>query len=118
LLFLIEHKLTHRQPRSSVGGTATGLAINVDVANGAFWASQDLHQAARNLCKDRNRGLSYDIFRDLMRPVKDKNGNITMSPDFKNLRKMVKLKFYVKHRGKAESMFPKCYIRYSFTDPA
>lgn len=93
------------QPNPSIGGSATGLAVNVDVANGAFWTPQDLHQAARNLCKERNRGLQYDVFQNLLRPIKDKNGRITMSPDFKNLRKMVKLKFWVKHRGKAESTF-------------
>jgi eukaryotic translation initiation factor 2C len=79
--------------------------VNVDVSNGTFWIAQDLHQAARNLCKERNRGLSYDVFHDLLRPVKNKkNDDITMSEDFKNLRKMAKLRFYVKHRGKADGM--------------
>ena len=86
-------------PKSSVGAPSTGLALNVDVANGTFWVAQDVHQAARNLCSQRNRGLKYDIFRNLLLPAKYKDGT-TMSEDFKNLRKMAKLKFYVKHRGK------------------
>jgi eukaryotic translation initiation factor 2C len=79
------------------------LALNVDVANGTFWAPQDVHQAARNFCRDRNRQLSYTVFRDLLKPVKDpKTGVVTQSEDFKNLRKLAKLKFRVKHRGKAD----------------
>jgi eukaryotic translation initiation factor 2C len=86
---------------SSVGAAGTGLALNVDVANGTFWASQDVHQAARNLCKARNRQLSYTVFRDLLLPVKTSNGGFTKSPDFKELTKLGKLKFKVKHRGKS-----------------
>ena len=85
------------------------MALNVDVANGTFWASQDLHQAARNLCKDNNRGLSYDVFQNLLRPIRGMDNKITMSNDFKNLRKMAKLKFWVKHRGKTESTYPNLY---------
>jgi eukaryotic translation initiation factor 2C len=83
-------------------GPGTGLALNVDVANGTFWTSQDVHQAARNLCKARNRNLSYQVFRDQLLPVKDpkKPGVWTQSNEFKELRKMAKLKFRVKHRGK------------------
>ncbi len=36
-------------------GNSTGLAVNVDVANGTFWIAQTLHQAARNLCDIRHR---------------------------------------------------------------
>jgi eukaryotic translation initiation factor 2C len=78
------------------------LALNVDVANGTFWAPQDVHQAARNFCRERNRQLSYTVFRDILKPVKDGKGGVTQSEDFKNLRKMAKLKFRVKHRGKQD----------------
>lgn len=80
------------------------MALNVDVANGTFWAPQDVHQAARNFCRDRNRQLSYTVFRDLLKPIKDTKhpGQVTQSEDFKNLRKLAKLKFRVKHRGKAD----------------
>jgi eukaryotic translation initiation factor 2C len=86
------------------------LALNVDVANGTFWTAQDLHQAARNYCSERNRALSYQVFQTLMLPAKDGKGGITMSEDFKNLRKMAKLKFWVKHRGKAESKYSTLFI--------
>ena len=85
-----------------MGGPGTGLAINVDVANGTFWAAQDVHQAARNLCSARNRQLDYGVFGRLMLPVKDGRGGYTQSDDFKLLRKMAKLKFTVKHRGKLD----------------
>ncbi|CZS95190.1 related to argonaute like post-transcriptional gene silencing protein QDE-2 [Rhynchosporium agropyri] len=87
-------------PNSSVGPPGTGLALNVDVANGTFWAAQDVHQAARNYCNQRNRQLSYTVFRDLLLPIKDGKGGWVKSEDFKNLAKFVKLKFIVKHRGK------------------
>jgi len=89
-------------PQSSIPGNtpSTGLALNVDVANGTFWVAQDVHQAARNLCSQRNKRLDYGVFGNLLLPVKYKDG-YTMSEEFKSLRKMAKLKFFVKHRGKA-----------------
>ncbi|KAH7395607.1 eukaryotic translation initiation factor-like protein 2C 2 [Cadophora sp. MPI-SDFR-AT-0126] len=89
-------------PTASIGAPGTGLALNVDVANGTFWAAQDVHQAARNYCSQRNRALSYTVFRDLLLPVKDGKGGWAKSEDFKNLSRFVKLKFIVKHRGKGD----------------
>ncbi|PSS06975.1 hypothetical protein M430DRAFT_271769 [Amorphotheca resinae ATCC 22711] len=100
-------------PKPSIGGPATGLALNVDVANGTFWTAQDLHQAARNFCNQRNRNLEYRIFQNLLLPVSDGKGGIAMSEDFKNLRKMAKLRFWVKHRGKTDDK--KEYIIKKFT---
>ncbi|EPQ63543.1 Bgt-1037 [Blumeria graminis f. sp. tritici] len=78
---------------------ATGLGVNVDVANGTFWISQDMHQAARNLCKERNRQLQWNVFRDLLQPIRDpKSGKWKKSEDWKTLQKMSKLRFTVKHR--------------------
>ncbi|KAI1004889.1 hypothetical protein K3495_g3326 [Podosphaera aphanis] len=90
-------------PRSSIGQAGTGLAVNVDVANGTFWISQDLHQAARNLCKQRNPQLHWNVFRDLVQPIRDpKDGRWKKSEDWKTLQKMSKLKFTVKHQGKKD----------------
>lgn len=47
---------------------------------------------------------NWDVFRNILRPVRYKDG-WTMSDDFKDLRKMTKLKFTVKHRGKGDGMF-------------
>ncbi|KAI9745991.1 MAG: hypothetical protein M1818_000672 [Claussenomyces sp. TS43310] len=89
------------QPMPNISGAfSTGLAVNVDVANGIFWASQALHQAARNFCRDRNPRMDWLVFNRLLKPTKDSRIGWTMSPDFKELRKLVKLKFAVKHRGK------------------
>ncbi len=107
------------QPIGS-SGASTGLAVNVDVANGTFWTSQGLHQCARNLCKTRNRNrksssrieitiltsstVDYLVFRNLLAPVQDPkvDGGWTWSPDFKELRKISgsRLRFSVNHRGK------------------
>jgi eukaryotic translation initiation factor 2C len=93
-----------------MGGPGTGLAINVDVANGTFWAAQDVHQAARNLCSARNRNLDYTTFARLLLPIKDGRGGTTQSEEFKLLRKMAKLKFTVKHRGKTDGELPPIYL--------
>ncbi|KAH6682517.1 Piwi domain-containing protein [Halenospora varia] len=85
--------------KPSVGGTSTGLALNVDVANGTFWTAQDVHQAARNFLKDRNRNLDWNTFKNQLLPIKRGN-TFHQSEDFKTLRKMGKLKFKVKYPGK------------------
>ncbi|TVY52417.1 Protein argonaute [Lachnellula cervina] len=87
-------------PMPSNGGPGTGLAVNVDVANGTFWTIQDVHQAARNFCKSKNRSLDWTVFINLMKPDNPTGNGLTMSEDFKELRKMVKLKFTVKHLDK------------------
>ncbi|TVY30849.1 Protein argonaute [Lachnellula hyalina] len=95
-------------PVPSNGGAGTGLAVNVDVANGTFWTVQDLHQAARNYCKSKNRSLDWQVFSNLVKPVNSGNG-LTMSEEFKELRKMCKLKFTVKHRTKNTALQKKAY---------
>ena len=92
--------LTSSQPKPSLGGSCTGLGINVDVANGTFWTSQDVHQAARNFCAivSGNRTLQYQKFRDSLQPIKRDN-KVFKSEAFLHLERMKKLKFYVKHRG-------------------
>ena len=91
----------------SMGSIGTGLAVNVDVANGTFWTAQELHQAARNFCSAfGNRQGSWPAFRDSLFPVKNpQNGKVTWPEAMKHLHKMTKLKFTVKHRGKNESKF-------------
>ncbi|PQE04484.1 piwi domain-containing protein [Rutstroemia sp. NJR-2017a BVV2] len=100
------------------GDLVRGLAVNVDVANGTFWTSQDIMQAARNLCNARNRRLDYTVFRDLLRPVRKQSGGFEKSVDFKTLEKMKKLKFTVKHRGKEDNKKPYTVKRFVFlTEP-
>lgn len=104
-------------PMPPSGQSGTGLAVNVDVANGTFWTSQDLHQAARNLCKERNRSLQWNTFRDLLQPVKDmKDGKWKKSEDWKTLQKMARLQFTVKHRGKNDGKSTQNYILISSTN--
>lgn len=67
-------------------------------------------QAVRNYVKDKGRIVSYLNLRDMFAP--DKNGG-GMSQHFKELRKMAKLKFTVKYRGKEPT--GKVYTIKSFT---
>lgn len=93
-------------PRPSLGGPGTGLAINVDVANGTFWTAQDVHQAARNYCSiiGGRRALDYHGLRDVLAPLKNNStGKFSSSEAFVHLNKMSKLRFTVKHRGKEDS---------------
>lgn len=98
-------------------GQGSGVALNVDVANGTFWSVKELHTAARDFCSDRNRRKDWGVFHQLIAPVNGPNGP-TMSEEFKNLRKMSKLKFTVAHtqekdRGKLYTIkrftFPKSF---------
>lgn len=88
------------------GNAIRGLAINVDVANGTFWTSQDVMQAARNLCSANNRSLQYENFRKDLMPYKNNQGRYEKSAEFKTLEKMKKLKFHLKHHGKQDGMLP------------
>lgn len=91
------------QPPAPGQSPATGLGINVDVSNGTFWTTQDLHQCARNYLKQRNPNKDYNKMIEILKPVKDSKKNcFTMSDDFKNLRKLTKLRFTVKHRAKGD----------------
>ncbi|KAM0178275.1 hypothetical protein ACHAPF_003640 [Botrytis cinerea] len=98
------------------GPVIRGLAVNVDVANGTFWTSQDFMQAARNLCSvPRNKALDYDVFRKLLRPEQRSmpNGRLEKSAEFLTLEKMKKLKFTLKHHGKKDDS--KIYTVKKFT---
>lgn len=105
-------RLCESPGRAGGQGTSnsTGLGVNVDVANGTFWVPQLLTQAARNLCADRNPNLDWDRFTESLRPVAAKGRTTNsgaqyyvMSRDFKELRKLHKLRFHVKHRGKEQN---------------
>ncbi|TAQ85545.1 hypothetical protein B7494_g6138 [Chlorociboria aeruginascens] len=105
-------------PKPSAGGSGTGLAINVDVANGTFWTSQDVHQAARNFCNARNRGLDWGIFRDQLKPMQGNNNRAKKSEMFKHMEKMVKLKFTVKYGPKNDDKKIYTIKRFHFDDHA
>ncbi|QSZ31114.1 hypothetical protein DSL72_000677 [Monilinia vaccinii-corymbosi] len=98
------------------GKAISGLAVNVDVANGTFWTSQDVMQAARNVCSARNRSLSYDIFRTHLLPFKNAFGKFEKSSEFKTLEKMKKLKFHLKHHGKQEDKKVYTIKRFTFSN--
>ncbi|KAG4026171.1 hypothetical protein MFRU_044g00410 [Monilinia fructicola] len=98
------------------GNAIRGLAINVDVANGTFWTSQDVMQAARNVCSARNRALNYDVFRTHLMPFRNAAGKYEKSAEFKTLEKMKKLKFHLKHHGKQEDKKVYTIKRFTFSN--
>ncbi|KAI1322332.1 Piwi domain-containing protein [Xylariaceae sp. FL0255] len=86
----------------------TGLMINVDVANTAFWQPLNIADVALRMVREHKREWANFEFADMgrvMKPVKaDKPGGSmwTHSEAFSLLRKLGKLKFNVRHRNKME----------------
>lgn len=85
----------------------TGLAVNVDVANGTFWTAQDVCQAARNLCKTGNPRMDYNTFRDQLKPrIDPKNPNCCAPSDaFRMMEKMKKLRFKISYQNKGNTPY-------------
>ncbi|OLN96063.1 Protein argonaute [Colletotrichum chlorophyti] len=97
-----------RMNQSVTNNIGRGLGLNVDVANTAFWKGNvPLHIFVRDYLGTCNRawkGKKPNEIAALLRPVpsKDKNGRpcLIMSDAFKHLRKLAKLRFSPRHRGK------------------
>ncbi|KAF9873507.1 eukaryotic translation initiation factor 2c [Colletotrichum karsti] len=97
-----------RMNQSFSGSIGRGLGMNVDVANTAFWkGGMPMHMFVKDFlatCDRRWSGLDPNGIAKLLAPVRqtDKNGRVqlTMSEAFKHLRKLAKIRFTPKHRGK------------------
>jgi eukaryotic translation initiation factor 2C len=76
--------------------------VNVDVANSTFWTAQDVHQAARNMLSRGNQRFDYTMMYKRLESVPYGKG-WTQSEDFKELRKMQKIKFKVKWFPKGDT---------------
>lgn len=93
----------------SINSGQSGLGVNVDVANTTFWASGNLDLIMRNyLCSSKEwANLSMKELTDALAPVQFRNkaGNLDWvpSPAFQGLRKLMKLRFEVRYRGKMQS---------------
>lgn len=93
---------------SSMRSGGSGLGINVDVANTAFWrGGMTLYELAIAYLKASKREWAtlshYQIVQQLKPiPIKDRNGTTVpgMSDMFSALRRLTKLEFHVRHRGK------------------
>ncbi|KAG9232999.1 Piwi domain-containing protein [Amylocarpus encephaloides] len=86
-------------PNPSIGGVGTGLGVNIDTANMAFWSEQDVHQAAKAILGGNNPSYDYHTMVQRLAPVPSGN-KFVYSESFKNLRIMAKLKFKVKWNAK------------------
>jgi eukaryotic translation initiation factor 2C len=100
------HKGTYASIRMSdnlkQGGV--GLGYNIDVANTCFWiGNQPLDKMACNflatLDPAKFRGHTPATLNEILKPVRGKNG-WESSDGFKQLRKLRRLKFKVKHKGR------------------
>ncbi|OIW26754.1 Piwi-domain-containing protein [Coniochaeta ligniaria NRRL 30616] len=93
----------------SIKEGGVGLGINVNIANVTFWLSQDFEQLVREYIRAYRRDwdqTDYYQLRDMLKPVITKNEKgrelYELSEAFKVITKLYRLKFHVKHRGKAE----------------
>lgn len=93
---------------SSMRSGGTGLGVNVDVANTAFWRGGmtllELATGYLRSCKREWANLQPAQFVQNLKPVpiRGRDGNVQpgMSDMFMSLRRMSKLEFHIKHRGK------------------
>ncbi|KAI1421193.1 Piwi domain-containing protein [Xylaria sp. FL1777] len=88
-------------------GQAKTLMINVDTANTAFWQTRTVAEIALrmfNAHKEQWSNYSWVEFVEQLRPIPTTDGTGTTVPGqseaFSLLRRLEKLKFVVKHRGK------------------
>lgn len=97
----------------------TGLALNVDVANTVFWTGpQPVDQLMCNylgICDRRWKGLNPSTISQHLRPVRDNKGRVQSSEAFKNLRKMRKLKFTIKHPNRPKELSEKVHTIMDFS---
>ncbi|KAM0239003.1 hypothetical protein ACHAP5_008441 [Fusarium lateritium] len=101
------HKGTYASVRMSdnLKQRGIGLGYNIDVANTCFWTgNQPMDRMICNFLATLDgkfRGQTPATIGELLKPVKDrKTGRWASSDAFKQLRKMRRLKFRVKHKGR------------------
>ncbi|KAJ8109037.1 hypothetical protein ONZ43_g6248 [Nemania bipapillata] len=88
-------------------GESKRVMINIDTANTAFWQTKTIAEIALrmfNAHKDQWSNWDWVEFAEQLRPIpiRDRQGRVSpgQSEAFCLLRKLHKLKFIVKHRGK------------------
>ena len=95
-----------------------GLAMNADVANTAFWVGGMSFDTMllSYLASCERRYLSMNAIRlaQELRPVPRKGGGFQSSEAFKQLRKLRKLKFTVRHKGRSEAASEKVLTAVDF----
>ncbi|KAK5995627.1 Protein argonaute 1-like protein [Cladobotryum mycophilum] len=81
-----------------------GLALNIDVANTCFWIGRrsldDMMVQFLGTLDKRWKGLTPITVASHLRPVKGSNGQWQSSDAFKQLRKLRKLKFTIRHSNR------------------
>ncbi|PFH62907.1 hypothetical protein XA68_11226 [Ophiocordyceps unilateralis] len=82
-----------------------GLALNADVANTCFWTGgMSMDQVMINFlgaCDRKWHGLTPATAVQPLRPVKHHTGSWASSDAFKQLRKLRRLKFHIRHPNRA-----------------
>lgn len=113
-----------RMNQSVVNGVGRGLGLNVDVANAAFWAgNKSMHELIKEylaMVDPKLRGKSMNELAQELRPVpvKLKDGRTlhAMSHAFKLLRRLSKLRFTVRHRGKEQNQREYRILTFEFAE--
>lgn len=82
----------------------TGLGVNVDVSNQAFWVGQPLHKLAVNYIAMMSSGNGPRSEADLAVALRPVRGGAGASPAFADLKRLARLRFVTTHRkdGKNE----------------
>jgi eukaryotic translation initiation factor 2C len=101
----------------SIKEGGSGLGINVNIANCAFWLSQNFEQLAREYLRLYGErawaNLDYGRMAEVLKPIEKVLPNGTrryeLSPAFKVLIKLYRIKFVVSHRGKENDRENKVY---------
>ncbi|KPM33983.1 Protein argonaute [Neonectria ditissima] len=99
-------RMSHNTARGGVG-----LGYNIDVANTCFWiGNQSLDKMMCNFlatCDKRWQGTTPATAWKELKPVPGRNGRLESSDAFKQLRKLRRLKFKVRHanRRNDDSLF-------------
>ncbi|KAF5000779.1 hypothetical protein FDECE_11134 [Fusarium decemcellulare] len=100
------HKGTYASVRMShnLAQRGVGLGYNIDVANTCFWiGNQTMDRLMVNFLATLDRkyqGRTPITIAELLRPVQNKGGRWTSSDGFKQLRKLRRLKFTIKHANR------------------
>ncbi|KAH7273919.1 hypothetical protein MRS44_000638 [Fusarium solani] len=100
------HKGTYASVRMShnLAQRGVGLGYNIDVANTCFWiGNQTVDKLMCHFLATLDRkfqGHTPASLWEVLKPVRDKTGRWASSDAFKQLRKLRRLKFKVKHRDR------------------
>lgn len=110
-------RLSHNLARGGIG-----LALNTDIANICFWVGNQTMENVMCLfletCDKRWAGLTPITVAKKLRPVKHHSGTWASSDAFKQLRKLRRLKFKVRHANRPDKERVYTIVDFAFQSTA